>query len=262
MRSQTNLMKIFQRILVLVVLCLGITAVAFASNFSPEQTKQIETIVHNYLVNNPQVLMEVARKLQDQQVADEEKRIKSIEVNIPAFKNQLFDDKLPGRIILGNKNGKVTMVEVMQYQCGHCKVLAPIVDKLIKNNPDLKVIVLFWPFNNDGIYSAKAAIAADKQGKLIAVHNAFLQTQDALTQENADKILKSLNLDMKKLAADMRDQSLDKGLRTNLKLAADMKFIGTPTFIFTNSGLTKFSFIPGQTQDIEDDLNKSLQKVR
>ncbi len=60
---------------------------------------------------------------------------------------------------------------------------------------------------------------------------------------------------------DINAKDLDTGLKNNFALAGKLGLIGTPTFIFTNKEMTKFSLIPGQTPNIENDLKKSLNEV-
>lgn len=234
-----------------------------SAGFSPDQVKQIEQIVHNYLLENPQVLIEVGQKLQQQQASREDAQVAEIKANVKKYRQDLFNDKAIGRSVGGNPNGKITMVEVLQYQCGHCKLSAPLVDKLIKNNPDLKVIYIQWPFfGDDAVYAAKLALAAQKQGKFKEVHAALL-AGDFANKDAADKIVATIKgLDITKLNADMKDKSFDAGMQGNFKLCANLKLIGTPTFMFANQDLTKVSLVPGATRNMEADLNKAINEVR
>ena len=104
------------------------------------------------------------------------------------------------------------------------------------------------------------AAAANKQNKFYALHSAFMQSQESLRPEVADKIAATTGLDVKKLKADMNDAALDTALKNNFQLAEQIKLHGTPTFIFANQSLTKFSVVPGQAS--EEDMVKALNEVR
>jgi protein-disulfide isomerase len=240
--------------------------IAKTKGFNQQQTKQIEQIVHDYLVKNPAVLVEAGKKLQEQEAAKEEARIEKIKNAIPKYKKEIFDTNSVGRAITGNANGKLIIAEFTQYQCGHCKAVAPVVDKLLKDNPEVQLITIYWPFSgSDAIYASKAALAAQKQNKFHELNQAMLAATDFLTKDKIDGIIKATTgLDAKKLIMDMEAQEAEfnAGFKANFTLASNLGIIGTPAFIFTNRDRTKFSFVPGQTSDTEGDLKKSLNEVK
>lgn len=228
--------------------------------FSSDQVKQIQDIAHEYIVNNPQILIEAGNKLRDQEMTKRKEQTMSA---LPKLAKQLFADNLPGRAFIGNPKGSVVMVEFLSYQCGHCKAVGEVIDTMLKSHPELKVVFIEWPiFGNDAVYAAKAALAANKQNKFAEVHHALLKTQDVLNKANVDKILGKLKLDMPKLQKDMKDKALDTAMKDNFKLAQDLGLMGTPAFVFANAKLTKFSVLPGQTEDFVGDVEKAIKDVK
>lgn len=234
-----------------------------AEQLTQEQTKQIQQIVHDYLMDNPDVLIEVSNKLRQKEAAKEETRIKNIIDNLPKYKKEIFDTATSGRVVTGNPKGKIIMAEFTQYQCGHCKAVIPIVDQFLKNHPEIQFITIYWPFfGGDASYAAKAALAAQKQNKTQELNQAILASNDFLNKEKIDAIVKAIpGFDTKKFYDDINSKEFNAGLQANFKLAGNLGLIGTPTFVFTNKAMTKFSLIPGHTHNIEDDLNKSLKEV-
>ena len=111
-------------ILFFALLCMVKSNVMADTSFSK---KQIEQIVHDYLINNPTLLIEVGKKLQEQEISKDQARIQKIRNNIPKYKKEIFDTKSAGRAISGNLNGKIIITEFTQYQCPHCKNVAPII---------------------------------------------------------------------------------------------------------------------------------------
>lgn len=228
---------------------------------NPDQVKKIQQVASDYIVKNPQVLVEAGKKLQE---LEEKARIEKIKTNISKYKNQIFDAKAPGRIILGNPQGKIIVAEFTQYQCSHCRLAVPVVANLLKNNPEVQLQVIYWPFlGNDSIYTAKALLAAKNQNKFEELEKVILAEQSPLTKDKTDSIIKSVKaIDSKKLFADIDSKEIENGLKANLDLAQKLELIGTPSFVFTNNDMTKISLIPGQTSHFEDDLAKSLRDVR
>lgn len=230
------------------------------NNFNSEQTKQIESIVHNYLVKNPQVIIESMKNLQQQQMSKEKSRIKT---NIEKYSKDVFNANVPGRAAIGNPNGKIVMTEFFSYQCPNCRIMAKAVDDLVKTNPDLQVIFVAWPFeNNDDVYAAKAVFAAQKQGKFYELHSALMSAPDLLTKDSIDKTMDTIpGLDVKKAQKEMDDSTIDSALKDNFKLAQTLEFSGTPVFLFTNKANNKFSAVTtGRVP--ESELKKAIKEVK
>jgi protein-disulfide isomerase len=236
-----------------------ITLAAADNSFNATQTKAIEQITHNYLVNNPQVIVEAMKKLQADQADKEISKIKDV---LPKYKKEIFDDSSAVRATIGNPKGKVLVAEFFSYQCPNCRMMESTVDNLIKINPELKVVFVPWPFeNNDDVYAAKATFAAKKQGKFAELHSALMGAPDLLTKDSIDKFVSGVaGLDVKKLQDDMNDRAIENGLKDNFKLAQDLTFSGTPVFVFTNSAMTKYSVVPGRATP--EEMQKALDEVK
>lgn len=110
------------------------------NSFSPAQKIAIEKIVHDYLVANPTVLIEATQALQIQQQKD---MVSKAEAGIKANAKDLFNNAQSP--VIGNPKGSVTIVEFFDYQCSVCQRMAPVISDLVKNNPNLRVVLTQWP---------------------------------------------------------------------------------------------------------------------
>lgn len=227
-----------------------------SSELSPTQTKQIEQVVHDYLVKNPQVLVEASQALQQQQMSQmQQVANKAISKNAKEIFNA------PTSPVIGNPNGDVTIVEFMDYQCGHCKAMNSVVDSLIKSDPNLRVVYKEFPiFGPTSELAAKAALAAQKQGKFQALHDALMSDDNPLSQAEVMKLAQSAGIDTTKLTAAMNDAGVEKELKNNLFLAQEMHLEGTPAIIVGNRNGTKVVFIPGTTS--KDNLQQIIAQIR
>jgi protein-disulfide isomerase len=245
-------MKIKPLFLGLALGFIGLSANA-QSSFSPDQVKQIQNVVHDYLVKNPQVLVEVSQALQAKQM--EKMQAFSLKA-IADHKAQIFNDQ--NSPVAGNKNGDVVIVEFFDYQCSHCKDMKSVIDAVIKKNPDVKVIFKEFPiFGANSEFASKAALAANMQGKYFQLHEALLAQDNPLTKEKIMKVLQNLNLNAADIEKNMSAANIVQELKNNYDLAKKLKIMGTPAFIIANKDLTKFGYVPGATsaQDLQTQID-------
>ncbi len=257
--------------LLLPLILAGAAVCSTASNadtqsFTVDQQTQIQKIVHDYLVNNPQVLVEVANALQSQQLAQQNQQAMKA---LPTNAKELFYD--PNSPVTGNLTGTITVVEFFDYQCPHCKNVSPEINKLINSDNNVRVVFKELPiFGSNSEFAARAALAANIQGKYLELHNAMMNTQSGLSHEAVLTIASNLGLDIKKLQSDMNSQAITQELKTNFKLANAFNFPGTPAFVIAKvpvdnaaksaATLNNAYFIPGEAS--EADLQKYVNKAK
>lgn len=86
-----------------------------SASLSDAQKKEIEKVIHDYLINNPEVLLEASQALQQKQQQNMQQQAQAA---IQENAEQVFQGKLT---TVGNPKGNVTLVEFFDYQCIHCK---------------------------------------------------------------------------------------------------------------------------------------------
>lgn len=189
------------------------------SDAGPMDKAAIETVVHNYILEHPEVLpqaMENLRKKETgQQLASVGNKVKK---------------PFPGAV-MGNPDGKVVLVEFTDFACGYCRQSVADVDALIAENPDLKVVIrelpIIAPSSAD---AARWGLAAAQQGKYTAFHKAMFAAgrTDAASVEMAAR---AAGLDLARARAFIKDPSVQTELATNLELARQLGIDGTPSWI-------------------------------
>jgi protein-disulfide isomerase len=248
---------IFAAIAVCASLIYG-TAAQADDNLSSAQKTQVQTIVHDYLMSNPDVIIQAVQSLQQKQV--DAMRTKGETAALKSMKD-LNPSAASSDPIDGNKNAKVTVVELFDYQCPHCVDMGPTVAALVKANPDVRIVYKDFPIRGPvSIYAAKGAIAANKQGKYMEFHDELMKGAQGLTNAKVDEIAKTLGLDMKQYASDRDSAATDQQIKATYKLASDIGVMGTPAiFVFKTSNPTTVDFIPGQvdTKYLQDAVSKA-----
>jgi protein-disulfide isomerase len=165
--------------------------------------------------------------------------------------------------VAGNPNGSITVVEFFDYQCGHCISMAPIISKIIKANPDVRVVFKDLPIRGDmSQFAARAALAANKQGKYYQFSHALLTTSQPLTEDSVFQAAKEVGLNVTKLKKDMNDRSVHNQINANIKLAQSLQLTGTPAFYIgkTNAGnKADINFVLGELSqsELQDAINKA-----
>jgi protein-disulfide isomerase len=207
---------------------LALTSAAFADgSFNDAQKKEIGEIVRQYLLENPEVLLDVSKALEAKQQQQEEEQRVSV---LQSSADQIF--RSPADYVAGNPKGDVTMVEFFDYNCGWCKKGFPEVMSLLDKDPNLRFVLKEFPiFGGDSDYAAMAAIAAKKQNKYWELHKALFEHEGKVTKAVVDELAAKHGLDVAKLKEDMKDPSVAKELADNHALAQSLAINGTPGFI-------------------------------
>ena len=186
--------------------------------------------VRAYLLANPQVMTEVQAAFESQA---ENARVDTINAAVAANAALMAPD--PRDPAFGPADAKVTVVEFFDYRCPGCKAVSEDFLALIRANPDVRFVFKEWPILDRGDdttsnYAARAALAAHRQGKYLAVHQA-LMAENGLTREGVDRILAANGVDLGQSAAVITDTGTDRLLADIHTTGATLGLVGTPTFL-------------------------------
>jgi protein-disulfide isomerase len=188
---------------------------------------EFEQRVREYLLKNPEVIMEALQILQERQRAAEAENLKR---TIAERGEEILND--PAAPVGGNPSGDVTVVEFFDYNCPYCRRVAPTVVELGQADPDLRLVYKEFPILGPGSqFAARAALASRRQGKYGPFHNALMQATEQVTEETVMAIARDVGLDTEQLTADMRDPAIQDAIGRNLQLANALGITGTPSFI-------------------------------
>jgi protein-disulfide isomerase len=113
---------------------------------------------------------------------------------------------VPGVPFAGRPQANVTVVEFMDFNCPYCRKLQPELQKLMKADPDVRILYKEWPiFGGVSIYAAKVALAASWQGKYLQVHDALIGAPGRLESEQQVRDLaRGAGADLRRLDEDLK----------------------------------------------------------
>jgi len=198
-----------------------------AADTSPEQRKAIEAIIHDYLMQNPDVLIEALRAAETKANHDADAKAALV---LKDRRNEVFDD--PASPVGGNPQGDVTIVEFFDYRCPYCKQVQPTLQTLLDQDRRLRFVYKEMPvLGPSSVLAAHAALAAQRQDKYEAFHTAMMAAKGQITEDVVYKIAGSVGLDLDRLKHDMAEPEIERALKANLALASALDIRGTPGFI-------------------------------
>lgn len=225
---------------------------AQSTAFSPDQKTQIETIVRDYLLANPEILLKVQAVLEAKMEKEQAEKTKAA---LADNAKEIYRD--PNAPVAGNKDGDITVTEFFDYNCGFCKRSYPDVVKLIGDDKKLRIVFKEFPILSKGSEEAsRVALAARNQGKYWEVHSALLELKGQANEAAALKIAEKAGLDMAKLKADMNAPEIKAELAAVKELATKMGINGTPHFLIGDRS------IAGAPQDLLSQITSHVGELR
>ena len=149
--------------------------------FTLDQKQQIEKIIKDYLITNPEIFIEVQTALEEKMEKEQAEKLK---VAIAENAAEIYRE--PDAAVAGNPDGDITVVEFFDYNCGYCKRGLGDIVKLVESDPNVRVVFKELPILSKGSEeAARVALAAKKQGKYWEVHRALLQARGHMNEAAA-----------------------------------------------------------------------------
>ncbi len=204
---------------------------AAAQSISPAQRTEIEAIIKDYLIKNPEVLQEAYGELEKRQAAAEAEKHQSA---VKEHATALFNSKR--QVVLGNPQGDVTMVEFFDYNCGYCKRALSDMLEMMKSDPKLRVVLKEFPVLGEGsVEAARVAVAARMQDptgkKYLDFHLKLLGNRGSVGRAQALAAAKDAGFDMARLEKDMAGDEPKATIEETFKLADALGLSGTPSYV-------------------------------
>ena len=212
------------------------TASAFSlldkSSFNEKQKAEIESIIQEYIISNPEVLIgslqrfeaEMQRK---QQEAEAKQDVENIKSNYAA----IFENEFLPRFG-GTPDSKV-VVEFYDYNCTYCQSSAKDFKEATLETNSARIYVNMPILSQDSYNAAwvSQAVMTHYSDKFEEFHNGLMELQVQVNLELAMMIAENLKIDVNELRNKMNDENVLQTLKANLKLAEILKIEGTPAFL-------------------------------
>jgi protein-disulfide isomerase len=135
----------------------------------------------------------------------------------------------------GAEDGDVVLVEFFDYNCPYCRQSVADVDRLMKEDPKLKVVFRDLPvLGPDSERFARVSLSAAEQGRYRRFYADVFEGQGALTQERLIRHVRAAGLDEARVASDLNNKAIAAEVTKNLELGRALGLTGTPSYVVGN----------------------------
>ncbi len=180
---------------------------------------RMERIVHDYVLDHPEILPEAMRRLQDRQTGQ------IIDANRAAIFTPV------GNAWAGNPRGDLTIVEYFDYNCGYCRASLPTIAELLKRDPRLRIVYRELPVLSEASrVAARYSLVASRAGKFAAFHEAMYAGGPITDRSLADAVAKS-GLNLAEVKAKAQDPAIDAEIENNYAMYKQLGLTGTPSWV-------------------------------
>ena len=174
-----------------------------------------DRLVRQALQRQPEILVEAADLLRDKQYAP------VLAANRVALETPF------GSSWAGAEKPEVTLVEFYDYACGYCRASLPVIDRLLKEDPGLRVVYRELPILGPGSEAAaRVALAASKAGRFQQFHDA-LYAAGRPDQQTITAAAQAAGTN----PVPQQTPDIDAELRRNMQIAGSLGATGTPMFV-------------------------------
>ncbi|MBD8875723.1 DsbA family protein [Roseibium polysiphoniae] len=218
------------------VLATAVSACALATVLAPSPTvaqdldrSGVETIVREYLIENPEVIREALEELdRREKAAAEQARLQAVSDSADVLFNSAR------QVVLGNPDGDVTLVEFFDYNCGYCKRAYGDMVRLMEEDDNLKIVLKEFPVLGQGsVEAAQVAVAVNSvaPAKYADFHEALLLQRGQANRASALKAATDIGLSEEELGAVLVTDEAGQTIEEVYSLANRLGLTGTPSYV-------------------------------
>ena len=208
---------------ILIAICIVLTTMVPSlarADLDATDRATLNSIIEDFIRNNPEIVRDTLIALAAREEA-ERKQTGLAKVR---------DDQ--GDPVMGNANGTITLYEFSDYNCGYCKRVFEPIQQLVRDNPDVRLVIKEFPIlSQSSLVAAKAAIAAEMQGKFDDYHIAMMSYRGQITDAVVMRMAAQAGVDIEQLKSDMESPKTMAIIQRTREAAAALEINGTPGLV-------------------------------
>ncbi|MBW8182196.1 DsbA family protein [Shewanella nanhaiensis] len=237
-----------------VTLLMGVTLLSWGTlahgevtSLTGQQQADVKAIIKDALINDPELLKEaiIALQVREQQGANAVR-----ESTLNSHKKALFETKTdPWK---GASDPEITMVYFTDFNCPYCKKLEPSLDRLVKEFPQLKIIIKMVPLQGEASEEAVAlaqTVWLNEPSKYLKLKEVLMSSPRKLDSESIAKVAKLTGTEK---WLNNTDEAVNQQVKDNVNLMMTLGLRGTPAMIFGDKvipGLVTYEVLKEQLEE-------------
>ena len=201
----------------------------------PAQKAEIEALIRSYILENPEILLEAQDALEKKRALAASLKVKKV---LSEQRDLIFSSK--NQFEIGNPDADVAVVEFFDYNCPFCKRAMADMDRLLKEDKNLKFVLKELPILSEGSVSAhRVSVAVGRlyPEKYAKFHRALLGANGQKNGKRAMQLADKMGLDIRKILAASKEESVNDAFREVNNMATDLGMNGTPSYVIGNEVL-------------------------
>lgn len=197
-----------------------------ATALNADTEEEFGNKVREYLLENPEVILEVMDVLSERQEALAAKAMLTPHIKA------LFNTELDLRI--GDANAPRIVIEFFDYNCAVCIANVPVMREFVAENPDVAIVKKHLPILSPGSARAVRFVLAARQiygmDSYIRLHDRIYSKLGPLSLRRLSEFAEDLDLDPERIANAMQSREISELIDTHREIAIALQIVGTPTF--------------------------------
>jgi len=192
------------------------------------QVERTEKIVQEYLLNNPEIIIQAIESFQQRKMQEVELQTSQYIMDNKA----IIEDSIMSPV-LGNPDGDVVIVAFYDYNCSYCKKGDNFIEQLIKSDNAVKIILKVFPILDESSnYAASVALAVYKisPNQFKNIHNGLMNLR-TITKDSVTKLLLAENISPEIIATEINKEEIKNLISSNKQLGKNLKIQGVPVYI-------------------------------
>ncbi|MEM7214230.1 MAG: DsbA family protein [Pseudomonadota bacterium] len=186
-------------------------------------------IMREYLLENPEILIEVQEALERKQQAE----LAITQQRIISENHEVIYDS-PYQIVFGDPNASKTVVEFFDYNCGFCQRALSDMHQLLDTDNDLRFVLKEFPVLGEASLDAsRVSMAFSKvmPEKYPEFHVELLGMDGLKDRERALDLAQSMGADREAIVAEMENPDIFEAIQEVYGIANGLGITGTPSYI-------------------------------
>lgn len=203
-----------------------ITSAAYAADAAANRA-EVESIVRDLIKKEPQIIVDALKGYQEKMQQEQQEKAAKL------LKDRQ-GDLVKNAPVVGNGKADVTVVQFFDYHCGYCKKMLPVINQLLKEDKNVRIVFREFPIlSQDSQTAAKAAIAVYNinPAKYFEFHSALMNASGKFDEAALMAQAKKIGIDPDKLKKEMAKPAVEEELKATAQLASDLGVRGTPAVI-------------------------------